>query len=388
MIETQDSAQYLKTARNLSERVAAYADRIDQERRMPSELANELADAGFFRLLLPRSLGGAELEHPVFLRIIEVFAAVDASVAWCLNQNNVFSLSAARMQPSIAQQIWAEPRAVVTNGPPTSAVRAAPVEGGYRLTGHWNFSSGSDHATWLAALAPVMSPAQPPNASRDPEGPRTFLIPKAEVRFVDMWQVSGLRGTGSFSFQVDDLFVPEERTYDPNAVVTTGGPLYIVPRTLLFGSGFATVALGVAAKSLETAVATVCGGGPSRGRAAPRGQQSTHRTIGEAEAILHSAQAFLRESVGSVWDSASQCGALDPGQRIRMRLASTHALRMSAQVVDMSYNLCGSGAIFASNPIQRRFQDMHVMTQHIQAHHSHYETAGQAMLGLEPLGNY
>ncbi len=388
MIETQDSAQYLKTARSLSERVAAYADRIDQKRKMPSELANELADAGFFRLLLPRSLGGAELEHPVFLRIIEVFAAVDASVAWCLNQNNVFSLSAARMQPSIAQQIWAEPRAVVTNGPPTSAVRAAPVEGGYRLTGHWNFSSGSDHATWLAALAPVVSPVQPPDATRDPEGPRTFLIPKAEVRFVDMWQVSGLRGTGSFSFQVDDLFVPKERTYDPNAVVTTGGPLYIVPRTLLFGSGFATVALGVAAKSLEIAVATVCAGGPSRGRAAPRDQQSTHRTIGEAEAILHSAQAFLRESVGSVWDSASQCGALEPGQRVRMRLASTHALRMSAQVVDMSYNLCGSGAIFASNAIQRRFQDMHVMTQHIQAHHSHYETAGQAKLGLEPLGNY
>ena len=355
---------------------------------MPTELANELADEGFFRLLLPRSLGGAELEHPVFLRIIEVFAAVDASVAWCLNQNNVFSLSAARMQPSIAQQIWAEPRAVVTNGPPTSAVRAAPVEGGYRLTGHWNFSSGSDHATWIAALAPVISPVQPPNASRDPEGPRTFLIPKAEVRFVDMWQVSGLRGTGSFSFQVDDLFVPEERTYDPNAVVTTGGPLYIVPRTLLFGSGFATVALGVAAKSLEIAVAAVCAGGPSRGRAAPRDQQSTHRNIGEAEAILHSAQAFLRESVGSVWDSASQCGALEPGQRVRMRLASTHALRMSAQVVDMSYNLCGSGAIFASSPIQRRFQDMHVMTQHIQAHPSHYETAGQAMLGLEPLGNY
>ena len=112
MIETQDSAHYVKTARSLLEKVEACADRIDQERRMPTELANELADAGFFRLLLPRSLGGVELEHPVFLRIIEIFAAVDASVAWCLNQNNVFSLSAARMQPSIAQQIWAEPRAV------------------------------------------------------------------------------------------------------------------------------------------------------------------------------------------------------------------------------------------------------------------------------------
>ena len=115
-----------------------------------------MADAGFFRLLLPQELGGAQLAHPDFLRILEMFAAADASVAWCLNQNNVFSTRSTRMDMSTAHEIWDERRGVVTNGPPAAGTKSVPVEGGYRLSGHWNFSSGSDHATWIAALAPVI----------------------------------------------------------------------------------------------------------------------------------------------------------------------------------------------------------------------------------------
>ena len=101
---------YLNAAGPLAEQVASLADRIDQDRQMPTGLAHNLADAGFFRLLLPRSLGGAELAHPDFLRILEVFAGADASVAWCLNQNNVFSTSAVRMHPATAREIWSAPR--------------------------------------------------------------------------------------------------------------------------------------------------------------------------------------------------------------------------------------------------------------------------------------
>ena len=119
-----DIAHYLKAAPPFVQRVADAADRIDAERQMPADLAADMADAGFFRLLLPRALGGAELAHPDFLRILELFAGVDASVAWCLNQNNVFSTSASRMSVDTAHLIWDEPRAVVTNGP--RRVRAWP----------------------------------------------------------------------------------------------------------------------------------------------------------------------------------------------------------------------------------------------------------------------
>ena len=406
----QDIAGYLPAARRFAGQVAAAADRIDAERQLPPELAADLADAGFFRLLLPRALDGAELPHPDFLRILEIFAGVDASVAWCLNQNNVFATSAARMPPDTARQIWREPRAVVTNGPPTPACRAVPVPGGYRLNGRWNLSSGSDHATWIAALSPVAAadgahngaaptaapPAAPPSAgsppagspSDDTAGPRILLMPKCQVQIVDSWQVSGLRGTGSFSFEVADQFIPQEHTYIQDGPPWADGALYVIPRTLLFAAGFATVALGVARRSLEIAIEVAGQRMPYRSGVLLRDQQTTQRAIGEAHAQHSAARAFLQDRAAAVWDAADRHRSLTLEQRIGLRVAATHGIRTAAQVVDAAYTLCGAGAIYHANPIQRRFQDIHVITQHIQGHYVHYETAGQYLLGMAPQGAF
>ena len=380
-----DIAHYLDAAGPFVDRVDEAADWIDAERQMPPDLAADMADAGFFRLLLPRELGGAQLAHPDFLNILEMFAGADASVAWCLNQNNVFSTRSTRMAMATAQEIWGEQRAVVTNGPPAGGSKSVPTPGGVRLSGHWNFSSGSDHATWIAALAPVI----PENgAGVDGQAPQTrlHLMPINEVRMVDLWQVAGLRGTGSFSFQVDDLFVPEERTFVQEAPSWSSAPLYGIPTTLLFATGFATVALGVARKSLDIAIEVGRNRTPYRSGVLLRDHQTTQRTIGEGHAQQSSARAFLREAHGLLWESACSRGALTTDERIQLRVAATHAIRTSAQVVDAAYTLCGASGIFQSNPIQRRFQDMHVITQHVQGHHVHYETAGQFLLGLEPRG--
>jgi alkylation response protein AidB-like acyl-CoA dehydrogenase len=383
-----DIDYYLDKAASLAEQVAACADRIDDERQLPPELAASMADDGFFRLLLPRSLGGAELAHPDFRRILRVFGPVDASVAWCVNQNNVFSTNSTRMPRKTAREIWDNPRAVVTNGPPTAASRAVPVEGGYRLSGSWNFSSGSDHATWIAALAPVGYPEQKLDASVNRQGARILLMPKEEVRILDFWQVPGLRGTGSFSFEVKDLFVPLARAYEPGSPPVEEGPLYRIPTTLLFASGFATVALEVARKSLDIAIETSASKITRQAGTLLQDQQTTHRLLGQAEATWRSAEIFLRSAADAVWEEVTRNPQPDLGKRIELRLASTHAIRMAAQVVDTAYNLCGSGAIFAYNPIQRRFQDMHVITQHTQGSYGHYDTAGQFLLGLEPAGNF
>ena len=132
----RDIEYYFDTACELAQQVAAHADQIDSERQFPAELAGEIADKGFFRLLLPRSLGGAQLDHPDFLRILEIFADVDGSTGWCINQNNVHSTNSLRMSPEAAEEIYSEARAVVTNGPPDSSVRAVPCDGGYRLRRH------------------------------------------------------------------------------------------------------------------------------------------------------------------------------------------------------------------------------------------------------------
>ena len=379
-----DIAHYLAAAPPFVQRVADAADQIDAERQIPADLAVDLADAGFFRLLLPRELGGAELAHPDFLGILEMFAGVDASTAWCLNQNNVLSTRSTRMLKATAREIWGEQRGVVTNGPPAGGSKSVPVPGGYRLSGHWNFSSGSDHATWIAALAPVI-PENGVGADGQPPQTRLHLMPKGDVRMVDLWHTAGLRGTGSFSFQVDDLFVPAEHTFLQEGEPWSDGPLYCIPTTLLFATGFATVALGVARKSLDIAIE---GGSrmPYRGGVRLGDQQTTQRAIGEAHALHGSARAFLRESHARLWESACARGSLTLEERIQLRVAATHAIRTSAQVVDTCYTLSGSGSIFQTNPIQRRFQDIHVITQHTQGHYMHYETAGQFLLGLEPRG--
>ncbi len=384
MAVAQDTfGSYLAAARELAPRVAAAADRTDRERELPPEIAGEIADKGFFRLLVPRSLGGAEIDYIDYLDIIRTFAEADGSTAWCINQNNVFSTVSAKMPESTAREIWSDERAVVANGPPTSA-EAVPVTGGYRLTGRWNFSSGCRHATWMAAVAPV----QPPDGDRDRKEVRTLLIPKKDVDFVDIWQVSGLRGTGSFSFEVENLYVPDIRTFNSLDSPREEGALYVMPMLLLFASGFASVALGVARASLDAAIELAGGKRPRLDRDLLRDKPVVHRQIGQAEAVWGSARAFLLETASAAWESACKVHALTLKERIRLRLAATHAIRMAAEVVDIAYNLCGSDTIFASNPIQRRFQDIHVITQQIQGRMAHYDAAGQFFLGLEPEGQF
>ena len=379
---------YIDTARKLAERVAAQADQIDSERQIPAKLAAEFADQGFFRLLLPRSLGGAQLDHPDFLRILEIFADADGSTGWCINQNNVHSINSLRMPLETAEEIYSDGRAVVTNGPPTASVKAVPCDGGYRLSGRWNFSSGISHATWVAALAPIVPMGQEPDAIFNRDGARILLIPKKDVDFVDFWPVHGLRGTASFSFEVDDLFVPDARTYDPTAAPREDGPVYGIPTTLLFASGFSTVALGIARASLRTAMDLAGHKIPGRSTRLLQDESTTQRIIGEAEAVWHSAKSFLREAAASVWESATAKEPLTTEQRIKLRLASTFGIRKATEVVETAYELCGSNAILETNPIQRQFQDIHVVSQHIQGRPTHYETAGQFFMGMEPIGNF
>ena len=382
----RDIGYYLETARAMAEQIASNTDRIDSERQLPPAIADDMAAKGLFRLLVPRSLGGAELDHPNFLKVVEIFAEVDASTAWCVNQNNIFATNSTRMIEQTAQELFSDQRLVITNGPPTSACEAVPVDGGYRLSGRWNFSSGIPHATWVAALTSVRRPGDPKLSLSDRSTSLIFLVPKQEVRLIDTWDVVGLRGTGSFSFEMDNHFVPATHTYDPASTPREDGPLYCIPTMLLFGSGFATVALGAARAALDAAIELARGKVEMLEERALRDRSTTHRAVAEAEAIWGSAKAYLREKAEAVWEGACTNRSLTYEERIRLRLASTYGIRSAGEVVDIAYTLCGSDAIFAHNPVQRRFRDVHTITQQIQGRLTHYDTAGQFFLGIEPEG--
>ncbi len=375
---------YLGVSEGMASRVAEAAGEIDRERRLPVQLAADMAREGLFRLLVPRSIGGAELDFPSYLKVVEVFARADASTAWCVNQNNVFATNAVRMAEETALEIWADPLAVVSNGPPIASTCAVPAPGGYRVTGRWNFSSGIRHSTWVAALAPLTESSEQGRPAIDYERGIILLIPRDQVDVLDNWQVNGLRGTGSFSFQAKDLFVSADRSYQVDGAPLRGGSLYVIPTVLMFAAGFATVALGASRSALDAAMVIARAKTPVMRTSVLMHTSTTQRQIGQAEALWRSARAFLAEAVTAVWDGATNHNCLEAEERLRLRLAATHAIRTGVQVASVAYDVAGSDGIFESNPIQRRLQDTQVITQQVQGRLTHYDTAGAFYLGLEP----
>ncbi len=374
MPSSSSPAELIDAARALAVKVAECADTIEEERRIPAELAGEMADAGLFKLLVPEQIGGSAVDHPTFTEIVRTFAEADASTAWCVNQNNIFATDSARMPQGIATKIWGERRGIVTNGPPARGTRAVPTDDGFRLSGHWDFSSGSSHSTWLAARAPV--------EGVDGE-PRMFLVPKPDVRMIDTWDVGGLKGTASLSFEIDDVFVPTEHTYLESDRAQDPNPVYVIPKIPLFSIGFATITLAQARACLDDAVELAR---HKQQRAVPGAmvsRSSVHQQIGETEAALRSADAYLRASSAALWKGACERGKVSMDERVDVRMASTHAIRQSVLAVDSAYELFGSDAIFRRNPLQRRWQDVHVIAQQVQGRRTNFETAGRYFLGLE-----
>ncbi len=202
----------LAAARELAPWVRSVADDIDLHRELPQDLAQAMADAGLFRSLVPHSFNGYELDLPTYIQVVEEIAKADGSTGWCLNQGSVLATHSAFLHEDVANLIWGnDPRGVLANGPSPSA-QAVVVEGGYRVTGKWAFSSGCTHATWLAGLGAVIENGKPKHLPNDTPEVRYMLMPKSEAEFIDAWHVKGLRGTGSQHFTVTDHFVPAERT--------------------------------------------------------------------------------------------------------------------------------------------------------------------------------
>jgi len=372
----------LDAARKLVPQIRSCAEEIEAQRELPRPLFEALADAGLFHLAVPRALGGAELDLPTYVEVIEEIGKADASTGWCVNQGAVFATYAARMPRDVARSIWIDtPRSVVANTPGATA-QAVVVPGGYRVTGRQGFSTGCRHAAWLAAHAQIVENGQTRLENGQPET-RYLFVPAAEAQLLDTWRVRGMRGTGTHHFAVSDVFVPAERTVlSATAPLLETGPLYRIPRTLLFASGDAAVALGVARTCLATFFELAGAKTPRAMQALLRDQSMIQVAVGQAEAHLRSGRAFLTEAVGEIWTAVSSTGTISLDQRAALRLATTHAIRLAVQVVDTVYNAAGATAIFEDNPLQRHFQDIHVISQHLQGRLSHYELVGRHWLGL------
>ena len=375
----------LTRARALAPLLDRCAEAVEAERRLVPALLDGLHEAGLFRLLLPRALDGGEVDPVTFVEVVEEIAKTDGSAAWCLCQAGGCAMTAAYLSPEVAHEVFGDRRAVLAWGPGPDA-RAVAVDGGYRVTGTWSFASGCRHATWLGGHCPVVSPeGQPRRRADGRREERTMLFPAASAELVDVWHVSGLRGTGSDAFTVTDLYVPHAYSVsrDDPAERRQPGPLYCFPAGSLYASGFAGVAMGLARAMLDAFVELARDKTPRGGRRTLRDNHVVQSQVAQSEARLRSARMFLLGSLAEIWGDVGRSGALALEQRMTIRLAATYAIHQARDVADTVYAAAGSSAIFTAGAFERRFRDMHAVTQQLQGRASHFETVGQFLLGLE-----
>ena len=365
--------------------VAAASDEIERTRRIPSALLTALHEARLFRLLLPRSAGGDEVTPGQYLAAIEEVARHDASVAWNLFVGNSSALVGAYIALDVARDIWRDPQALVAWGPP-NAHRARAVTGGYRASGRWGFASGCRAATWMGAHCLVEEEGGGLRLNRyGRPGQRILLCPASEAVLLDTWDTIGLRGTASDSYTFDEVFIPEAHSSqreDPSLRRETG-PLYSFTHAGLYAVGVAGVAFGIARAMLEALVELATTKAPRNlGRMAD--SPTVQAEVARAEARLGAARAYLLDIVGTLYESASPAAPMDIPDRAKVRLGCTHAIHTAIEAADFVYKASGVDGIFPGSPFERRFRDMHTLSQQIQSRGAHYEAVGHILLGGKP----
>jgi alkylation response protein AidB-like acyl-CoA dehydrogenase len=373
-------------ARALGPDIAAAADTVEATRRIPPGLAAALHEAGLFRMLLPRAYGGREDTPGDYLLAVEEIGRHDASVAWNVFVANSAALIAAFLPPDSARTIFDDPRALIAWGPPTG-VTCRAVPGGYAVNGRWDFASGCRLATWMGAHCPVTEPdgsLRPSPVAPGRPHVRTLLFPVAQARLLDTWNTIGLRGTASDSYEVEEVFVPEAFTTtreDPR-LRRVPGPLYAFTQQGLYAVGVSGVALGTARAMLDGVVALALAKVP-RGLPRMADDPLVQDGIARAEAKLGAARAWLLEVLDGIHAAAGDSGPISVLDRGRVRLACAHAIHAAVEVADWAHRAAGTDGIFPGRgPFERRFRDIHTVSQQIQSRSSHFAASGQVLLGL------
>jgi alkylation response protein AidB-like acyl-CoA dehydrogenase len=355
------------------------APQTERDRALPPELVEALRDHGLFALCLPRVLGGGEAEPAQMVLALERLARADASCSWCAMIASTSSVLGAYLPSAVAERVYAHGRSV-TGGVFAPRGRARRLEGGYRVDGRWPFASGVGHCDWVTGGCVVTGgddeQAGPPEA-------RLLLMPRDNVTVIDTWTVSGLSGTGSHDMTVEDELVPADLAVAPASEPPRhDGALYAFPLFGLLALGIAAVALGIGRGALADIVDLATAKTPSASSRTLAERPNIQFAVARAEARLRAARALLLDEAEAAFAEALESGPISIERRAGLRLAATHATRTAAGVVDVAYDAGGGTSIYATSPLQRRFRDVHVATQHMMVSPASFELAGRLLLGL------
>lgn len=374
--------QILERARRVAAEIAPWAHEIEAGRRLPRAVVDALVQAGVFKLLVPRAYGGAETSLATLVAVLDEIARADGSAGWCAMIGASSGLMAGFLSDDVARTVYG-PDDAITCGVVAPTGKAAPVAGGFRVSGRWAFGSGCQHSTWCMG-GTLMDGEVLPGGAPDV---RSMLFHVSEIRILDTWDTSGLRGTGSHDFVAEDVFVPAERSFS----LLSGRHALPAYRSAFFGglaAGVAAVTLGIARAAIDAFVALARDKRPMGTRQTLAHRELAQLAVARAEARVRAARSFLLETVEAA--SAGAAGA--PGepavdatveQRALLRLAACHAASEAAAAVDLMYEAGGASSFHATSPLQRCFRDVHTATQHAMVNPTTAARVGRVLLGLE-----
>jgi alkylation response protein AidB-like acyl-CoA dehydrogenase len=363
-------------------RPAIEANRAEAEtqRRLPMELVETLRGAGAFRLSTPIERDGFELSVAAALDVYEAFGHVDGPVAWNIWNGNL-GFTAALLSAEAGDQIWSRGADPIIANSARVAGTGVPGEGGYVVSGRWDIVSAIDIADWVALFGVVMQGDAPRIVNGAPDV-RVFFLRTGDVRIVDTWHTSGMRGTGSKSVVVDQVVVPEEMAISPFSPSRIDRPLFRVPAFTLASTGAAPIVVGIAQAALDELIDLAPRKASDNGRTLAQ-LPHVHAQLAVAQTSLHAARLVLRDAATTIDAAATANEPVTEMLRARLRAAMSHAASVSREVLITCQLLASSSAIYTDDPIERLVRDGMVAAQHKILSPTHMDILGRLTLGLD-----
>jgi alkylation response protein AidB-like acyl-CoA dehydrogenase len=374
-------------ARELGPTLRADAQRSDREGRLPAESLTAMREAGLLRMYVPRTLGGLQVDPVTHARVQEELSRHDSAAGWMLQAVSSSAWWCSRLPTETATEIYGDDPDQVLSVSFASPFEGVAVDGGLRLSGQRPFASNVSDASWIWVTSLTMENGEPVTAEGQPIV-RAAFFPAAHARIVKTWDTLGMRGTDSNDVALENLVVPDRRTFRIGIDHTPGPlydePLYRAPAMVAVGSYVPAVALGIAADAIDEFVALARAKTPFASATTLRERATAQAKLGRAGGLLRSARAYLYDRLDWAWKQTVGGVELTLEQRAEVLLACVQTITASAQAVDLVYSAAGTSAIHKRNRIEQHFRDANVLRQQGFVSESRFETVGQVQLGLPP----
>jgi len=376
-----DTEALMQSADTLSQLFRARSDEFEKARRIPPDVSAALAEAGFYRIGVPAALGGLECPPVIGNQVIETLARGDASCAWVAFIAATSGTVLASIPDTAGADIFANPDTMIT-GVFAPNGKAEKIDGGFTVSGRWQWGSGSQNADWVLGGCMLTQNGEPMLDEQGQPRSHMLLMPASELEFHDTWHTAGLCGTGSLDYAVKDLFVPQDRVVGYLVTGKAETPLYAFPSFTFLALGIAAVCMGMARAAIDDLVELASAKKRAGASKTIAEQPVTQARLAQAEAELRSARAFYYQTLETAWSSAQLNNQVSIEERRDLRLATTHAVNASVSVVEAMYNQGGGSAVYSHSRLQLYFRDIHVAKSHIMVSPTTLETVGRLFFDL------